>query len=385
MPLLLLLLGLLCALYIPSHAGVITTVAGRKHVGFGGAATDAMLNEPAAVALLANGTHPSQPASILFTDGLLGMIGRIDASGALQPVAGAGARLLSPFGLSVVHDADGAGGFYIFVATVTGHAVRRITHTGSVHTVAGTGSPGFNGDGGNAEAALLHNPFSVAAFKNVSGGDVVLYISDHSNDRVRRVDGAGVISTVAGTGGSGSGGDGGPAVAAQLDHPCGLAVLYNVRGRGEVEVYIADRDNHKIRRIDEAGNITTVAGNGNNAAATASGVLATSTTLHAPYDVAAVYNASSSGVVLYIADTSHNLIRRVNEVGIMFTIAGVPGFAGYTGDGLAATLAQLLAPTGVTAVYNASGQHEVEVYIADRGNRCIRHIGTDGIIRLVAG
>src|SRR5579864_7584538 len=122
-----------------------------------------------------------------------------------------------------------------------------------ISTAVGTGEKGFRGDGGPAEKALLNGPFDVV-FDRAGN----LYFSDTFNNRIRRVDGAsGVITTVAGNGEKGYSGDGGPATRAALNEPYGVVV--DRAGN----LYIADRLNRRVRRIDAAtGTITTVAGNG---------------------------------------------------------------------------------------------------------------------------
>src|SRR3990167_3786638 len=120
-----------------------------------------------------------------------------------------------------------------------------------ITTVAGTGDYGDGGDGGSATAAMLADPSGVAL-----DGSGTLYIADASNNRIRKVDAAGTITTVAGTGESGYSGDGGLATAASLAYPTGVAL------DGSGTLYIADRDNNRIRKVDAAGTITTVAGTG---------------------------------------------------------------------------------------------------------------------------
>ena len=137
----------------------------------------------------------------------------------------------------------------VFIADQGNHRVRRVDPAGTITTVAGTGEGGYGGDGGPAYQAQLSSPFGVAAD---SRGNV--FIADEGNHRVRRVDSAGTITTVAGTGEAGYGGDGGPAYQAQLSSPRGVAA--DSRGN----VYIADAGNHRVRRVDPTGTITNFAG-----------------------------------------------------------------------------------------------------------------------------
>ncbi len=144
---------------------------------------------------------------------------------------------------------DGAGNFYI--ADTSNHRVRKVDAAGVITTVAGDGTCCFGGDGGPAVAAQLAWPESVAV-----DGAGNLFIADISNHRIRKVDAAGVITTAAGDGTYGFGGDGGPATAAQLRSPRGVAV------DGASNLFIADTFNYRIRKVDAAGVITTVAGDG---------------------------------------------------------------------------------------------------------------------------
>ncbi|RYG54743.1 hypothetical protein EON66_06710, partial [archaeon] len=165
-----------------------------------------------------------------------------------------------------------------------------------ITTVAGGGI----GDGGAATAAWLRHPSSVSTVTNASNGGVVLYIADRGNHRIRRVDEGGIITTVAGTGSGTFGGDGGLATAAQLFYPQGVSAWYNASSGGVV-LYIADYGNNRIRRVDEDGIITTVAGIG-SAAFGGDGGQAAAEHLKNPYGVSAVHNPRNGDVVLYIAD-----------------------------------------------------------------------------------
>ena len=155
------------------------------------------------------------------------------------------AQLRWPFGMAL----DESGNFY--VADSINHRIRRIDADGVITTVAGTGESGFGGDGGPATQAQLTAPRNLA----LDGSDN-LYVTDTSNHRIRRIDADGVITTIAGTGERGFGGDGGPATEAQLSVPIGLAL------DGSRNLYVADFGNHRIRRIDAEGVITTIAGTG---------------------------------------------------------------------------------------------------------------------------
>ncbi|MBW2630983.1 MAG: hypothetical protein JRC90_04325 [Deltaproteobacteria bacterium] len=229
-----------------------------------------------------------------------------------------------------------------------------------IDTVAGTGGYGYSGDGGPATEAALKYPERVTV--DSSGN---LYIADSGNYRVRRVDTSGIITTVAGNGWYGYYGDDGPATEAGF-HPIGVAV------DSSGNLYIADYNNHRIRRVDANGIITTVAGTGERSYS-GDGGLATRAELSSPRGVA----VDSSGN-LYIADQSNYRVRKVDTNGIITTVAG-DGVYGYSGDGGPATEAKLDAPMDVTV--DSLGN----LYIADQINNRIRRVDTSGIITTVAG
>jgi len=266
------------------------------------------------------------------------------------------ARIDNPYGITV----DSKGNLYI--ADYSNHCIRKVDTAGIISTVAGNGVAGFDGDGGPATAAQLNWPYNVA-IDNIGN----LYIADSFNDRIRKVNIAGVISTIAG-GEQGFSGDGGPATDAQFDSPHGVAVDSNGN------LYIADNRNSRIRKIDTAGIISTIAGNGVKGFS-GDGGPATAAQLYFPYDVA-VDNSGN----LFIADTTNNCIRKVDTAGIISTIAGNgDGDWGFSGDGGPATAAQLDSPCGIAIDSNGN------LYIADTSNNRIRKVNTAGIIYTVVG
>ena len=183
-----------------------------------------------------------------------------------------------------------------------------------------------------------------------------LFIADTGNNRIRKVTPAGVISTVAGNGTVvGYGGDGGPATSAQLHGPYGVAV--DAAGN----LFIADRDNCRIRKVTPGGVISTVAGNGTGGFS-GDGGPATSAQLAAPHGVAV--DAAGN---LFIADYANNRIRMVTPDGIIRTVAG-NGTMGFSGDGGPATSAQLFQPGGVAV--DAAGN----LFIADTFNNRVRKV-----------
>ncbi len=266
------------------------------------------------------------------------------------------ARLNNPHGTAV----DGAGN--IFIADNLNSRVRQVKTTGFILTNTGTGVGVFAGDGGYSYLANINQPFDITV-----GGDGDLFISDTWNNRIRKVDAMGIITTIAGTGVSGYSGDGGQATAAKLSKPSGIA-LDNAGN-----LCFADQYNHRVRKINLlTGIITTVAGTGFTGSG-GDGGQATNATLHFPnfiyIDVAGN---------LYISDNSSHRIRKVNSSGIIGPYAG-SGTPGFAGDGGPASTASLQFPAGMTM--DAHGN----AYIADHMNHRIRKINTAGIISTIAG
>lgn len=224
----------------------------------------------------------------------------------------------------------------------------------NISTYAGTGTLGFSGDGGAASSAQFSYPYAVAV---TSAGTV--YVADQVNNRIRKITSTGIISTIAG---NGTYGNGGAATAATLANPQGVAV--DAAGN----VYVADYGNNRIRKISTTGIITNFAGSGTGI----DGSAATAADIYHPAAVA----VDASGNV-YIAETGNHRVRKVNTSGIISSVAGT-GVSGYSGDAGAATAAKLSSPYGVTV--DASGN----IYIADLGNNRIRKV-SGGIITTVAG
>jgi uncharacterized protein (TIGR03437 family) len=269
------------------------------------------------------------------------------------------AFLNSPTGVAV----DAAGNFYI--ADEGSRLIRKVGVNGIISTFAGTGASGFSGDSGLATSAALKGPSSVAVD---STGNV--YIADTGNNRVRKVDTHGIITTVAGSANTVIAvnlGDGGPAISANLNFPRG--VVADSSGN----LYISDTGNLRVRKVDTTGTITTVVGNGSIGAVgnVGDGGAATAAAVNP------VGLALDSAGNLYIADGQDNLIRKVSG-GMINSIAG-NGNNGYIGDGSTAVRAMLNQPQGVAV--DSSGN----VFIADTGNEVIREVNSSGVINTIAG
>ncbi|MGE5548948.1 MAG: OmpL47-type beta-barrel domain-containing protein, partial [Bacteroidota bacterium] len=238
--------------------------------------------------------------------------------------------------------------------------IRRVGPDGIIATIAGTGVGGYSGDGGPAREAKMTISHGVAI-----GPDGSIFISDTDNNRIRRVDPDGIITTIAGTGVAGYSGDGGPATAAMIDNPYGVAIC------PDGGIYISDYGNHRIRRVDPNGIITTIAGTGQQGYSGDAGP-ATEAMLSGPKGVAVGPDGS-----ICIADSNNSRIRRVGPDGIITTIAGT-GQQGYSGDGGPAIVAKLAWPVGVT--FGPDGS----IYIGD-DFYWVRRISPDGIITTIAG
>ena len=237
--------------------------------------------------------------------------------------------------------------------------VRMVSSSGTLSTVAGNGGAYYSGDGGPAQNAIMNGPASVA-FSSTGA-----YIADTVNQRIRQVSTSGIISTVAGSGAPGFSGDNGPAAKAQLFYPYGIAV--DASGF----LYIADTGNQRVRKVVN-GTINTIAGNGTSGYS-GDGSSAVNASLNAPVSLA----VDSAGNV-YISDFGNHVVREVSVSGIISTIAG-NGTQGYSGDGAKATAAQLNGPEGLAL--DSSGN----LYIADSGNHVVRMVTPTGAISTFAG
>jgi uncharacterized protein (TIGR03437 family) len=269
------------------------------------------------------------------------------------------AAVSAPLGQVQNLTADGVGNVYL--ADLNNSMVMRVSQAGTLTVVAGNGFAGFSGDGGAGVHASLDGPQSVSI--DASGN---LYIADTFNNRIRKLAPSGIITTIAGNGTAGYSGDGGSATGASLYLPTGVAT--DTAGN----VYVADYQNNRVRKVTPGGTISTVAGNG-VAGFSGDGGPATRASLSNPANLAIGPNGT-----LYIADFNNNRVRAVSPGGTITTIAG-NGFPTYSGDGGAAAAAGLSGP--VALALDATGN----LFIADDFNNRIRKVTTSGLITTVAG
>jgi uncharacterized protein (TIGR03437 family) len=267
------------------------------------------------------------------------------------------ANLAFPAGLAF----DSSGNMYI--ADAFNSRIRKVATDGTITTFAGTGDFGNFGDTNVATKAGMNRPYGVAVDK---AGNV--YIADAYNGSIRKVAASGgTMGTLAGTGVEGFSGDGSAATGATLDTP--TALVLDSAGN----LYIADTKNNRIRKVGTDGKITTVAGTG-NASSSGDGGPAISAALDTPEGLA----LDSSGN-LYVADTASHRVRKISRDGTINTVAG-NGNGGQQGDGGPATQASLYYPKGLV-VDPLSGN----LYIADWLNSRVRVVTPDGNIYTAAG
>jgi gliding motility-associated-like protein len=270
------------------------------------------------------------------------------------------AEIFYPFNMEF----DAAGNLYF--SEVGNHIIRKIDPGGIISTIAGTSqNAGFGGDGGLAKTAKLNSPTGIAVDKNG-----IVYIADWLNHRIRKIDAAGLITTIAGTGIVGYSGDGGPAINAKLNLEGAVDIALDSKGN----LYISQPELFIVRKIDPAGIITTVIGNGIKGYSGDNGN-ALNAQLTLPNGLAIDKNDN-----IYVADAGSNTVRKISSAGMITTFAGSPG-NGYSGDGGPATNAkfQIGSPTGLAV--DGCGN----VYVADYSNHVIRKIDPAGIISTVAG
>jgi Flp pilus assembly protein TadD/sugar lactone lactonase YvrE len=248
----------------------------------------------------------------------------------------------------------------LYIADYMNHRIRKVTKDGIISTLAGTGEAGHAGDGGPATAAKLNGPYGVAVD---SKGNV--YVADQRNNRVRKISPDGIITTLAGNGQRKFSGDGGPAGEASLAGPD--AMLADDHGN----VFIADSGNHRIRKVTSNGVITTIAGTTQGYAG--DGGPALQAQLHLPAALALDGKGN-----LYVGDFRNHVVRKITPDGVISTVAGT-GTRGFNGDDRPATAAQLNEPGGVGILPDGS------LVIADGVNFRVRRVALDGTITTIAG
>jgi uncharacterized protein (TIGR03437 family) len=397
-----------------SVQGIVTTVAGGGTGGDGGPAASASLYSATGVAIDASGNlYIADPygnrVRIVSTAGIIGTFAGSGGAcqggpcGGFSGDGGPAPSAVFSYPLDVAVDPSGD----VFITDSGNQRVRKVLPTGVISTVAGNGLYGFSGDGGPATLANLNSPF--AAVLDAHGN---LFLSDTVNNRIREVSPTGIISTVAGNGTRGFSGDEGPALSAALDTPKGIA--FDASGN----LYIVDSYNFRVRIVSN-GIITTFAGNGTQADS-GDGGPATAAGLGGPVGVAVdssgnvfisdggIRKVSTTGIItsigtqaslespeglavdstgnLFIADTANGRVRELSAAtGTVTTVAGTgldydSNAFGYSGDGGPAIAAELNQPEGVAV--DSSGN----VFIADTLNAVVREVSAaTGIITTIVG
>lgn len=360
--------GNFCIRKIEISSGVITTIAGTP--GSSGDVTDGATATATNFAEC-NSLALSSTGELYVLDEVNGKIHKINTSGIINHIAGSGKRFYGgdgakavdaqlglPFGVAVGPDGK------VYITDSRNNRIRVVDGDGNISTFAGTGITGNDGDGGLATAAKTGGAFGITIHEATNS----LYFTTTEGHYVRKIDlSTNIITTIAGSGTDGFDGDGGQATSAKFQLPSGLAV--DASGN----VYIADRDNYRVRKVDAAtGIVTTIAGDGtrNN---TGDGGQATAAGLLGPRDLLIDKNGN-----LLIA--CQGQIRSLNlGTGIISTIAG-SGNTGYSGDGGPATSAELS-----DVIYGLTQDDTGAIYFVDQFNFRIRKIDANGDISTIAG
>jgi VCBS repeat-containing protein len=344
---------LFCCLLNAATAQVITTIAGNGTVGYtgdGSAAILAGLNQPQGLAV-------DHAGNVYFADVANNVIRKVSSSGIITTVAGTGTGGYTTDGiaatLSELHTprsvaVDAAGNLYI--ADQVNNRIRKVDAAGIITTYAGDGTPAFSGDGGPSTAAQVFDPYGITTDDT---GNV--YFADFGNGRIRKISTSGIISSVAGGGTSYA--DSTSATATIILYPAFVAV--DTSGN----VFFSDHFRSTIRKVTPLGIVTNVAGDSiRSNTPYGDGGPADSAGLYLPFGIA-VDNTGN----LYIADSYNNRIRKVDATGRIVTIAGT-GTSGFSGDGGLPTFAELRNPVGVAV--DATGN----LYIGDNANNRVRYI-----------
>jgi uncharacterized protein (TIGR03437 family) len=335
--------------------GKLSTVAGTGVAGWSGdgsTASAAQINYPAGMAF-------DRAGALYFADSGNNAVRKVYADGTIGTVLGRSpaTALYTPLAVAM----DPAGTLYAADSTFV---VRAFTTGGKWLGYAGTGVPGFSGDGGSAASAALNSANDLAADLNGN-----LFIADGM--RLRRVDPSGNIVTVAGDGYAHSVGDGGPAIVAQLYQPSALTL------DSTGNLFIADSGTERVRQVTRDGAITTLAGTGVAARGTADGSPAGNVALNTPMGVA----MDSSGAVL-LADTYNHRVLLVTPARAIRAVAGT-GTSGASPEGTLPLLAQLRGPRAVCV--DRSGNLYGTLYIVDTSNHRVLRLSPGGTLQTAAG
>lgn len=339
----------------PAGGNTIVTAAGSGTRGSGGdgwQASEAQLNQPRSI-------FPTPDGGFVWAEPYANDVRKVGPDGVVTVVAGTGAAGFSGDGgpatratLNFVHAAVPTSDGGYLIADLGNDRIRKVSASGVITTVAGIGVHSYWGDNGRATDAAINRPHGVAPLPDGS-----FLIVDTDNQRIRKVDVNGIITTVAGTGVQGFSGDRGRATSAELSSPFGVVPT------ADGGLLIVDTGNQRIRKVSPDGIITTVAGNG-RAGFSGDGGPAATASLNTPHNVFALPDGG-----FLIADTGNNRIRRVAANGIIQTIAG-NGKRGFSGDGGNALKAELSVPKAVSVT--PAG----DILVADEGNDRIRFMGT---------
>ena len=362
----LLLTSFLFALACGAGAQIITTIAGtgvNGYMGDYGPAKNAELRNPGAVVL-------DRHNDLLFADANNNVIRMIDSLGIITTIAGNGSPIYNGDSIGALDAGMTPSGIAfdrygnIFFADFGNNRIRKIDTLGILTTIAGIGGiGGFSGDSSLAINAMLSGPAYVAI--DTFG---IIYFTDGANHRVRAIDTSGIITTIVGTGVAGFSGDNGPARMAMIDAP--LGIVADASGT----IYFCDNGNNRIRKFNPRGGDTiyTIAGNG-TAGYNGDNITATSAEIYAPSAI----TIDSVGNIFF-ADGNNNRIRKISTSGTITTIAGngMDGCAGDNGDPLFAEFSQ---PN--SAAIDKWGN----IYIGDGYNHRIRFIRYNVAVTNVSG
>jgi len=351
-----------------ASAQVMTTFAGNNSRGYAGDGA------PAVYANLCYPFYacPDGNGNVYIADWGNGCIRKVNSSGVITTVAGNrslihsgdGSAALSagiPYPQCVSTDNEGnlyisegnseryvKGNYLVDSQALSGSRIRKIDASGIITTIAGTGIPGFNGDGRQATATQVNLVTNIIA--DATGE---IYFTDYGNMRIRKISLSGIVTTIAGKGSAGFSGDGGQATAAELYYPYAMAI------DGSGNIYFTDSYNNRIRKINTEGIITTIGGNGKGAFSGDNGQAKAAAFQH------------PEGIVLdgkgdiIIADQLNHRIREINDTGMVVTIAEVPAPA-IADKGTKTEVSATFVPNGLTM-----DNHGI-LYIADNGNCTVK-------------